>query len=290
MKPIALLLEDNPKSLTARATLFKTLGMLVVTAKGLDEARRKYAYTPSVDLVVCDYNLDGSDPDNDDGVVFARELRKQGSAVPMVLYSGRDEVDIEPLLHVQGADESTMVPAIDTPFNFGASRAKMPKEAQSVWYKAALDHVEQKIGSGVTVMTKIGEKYDLTSLELSSLMNLVPARGTLIGSRDSDVDELRFVKSERESEFRRSGFRVKVLEPGVFSAHGRSEIELIKPLSVWIHSNDGKVIVEAIGCPDFRSSHEDETLSISGLVAFMHNEFRENKSSRVGAFAKKYFN
>lgn len=266
MKPIVLILEDNIKSLEQRARLFQNRGMIVVTAKSTREARQKFAYTPSIDLVICDYNLDTEDPDNNEGVLFARELREVGFNSPMVLYSGRDDVDINANIALKNEDDGEMNVTPDRPFQYSAQRSRMSGDAQKEWVIAATKHAETKRNNGLSIASRLAEKYDLSALELQELLNLIPGTGVMVSDTAPEHDKVPFTNFEVESEVRRDGFQIRVVTQKSLEDHGLREIKLKVPLMIWVHETDAGVYAEPLGCPELQTTAKDEQHAIVTLV------------------------
>ncbi len=291
MKPIALILEDNPNALAARATIFKKLGMTVVTAQSLEEAKRKFAYTPSIDLVVCDYNLDVDNPENDEGVIFARELRELGFMSPMVLYSGQDGVDLASQLAPKDEGSGRYNVSPETPFEYSAQKATMPGEEQLEWMAAAVNNAETKREQGLGVVSSFAKKYDLSAMQFNELLRLVPGNTVELSLNNQVEDKLPAVNAEFETEFRKSGFKVVVVTHSFIQDQNLPEIALKKPLMIWVRKIAEGYYSEALGCSELRATSQNEHEAISSLLlALLAAETNKDASANLQKFASSQFN
>ena len=279
-KPIVLIVEDKVKSLKARSRLFTSLGMIVVTAQNLEEAKKKFSLTPSISLVVCDYNLDDSDHDNDDGVLFAKELRERGFEGPMVLYSGRDGVDINKNIANKLEDGSYNI-TTEKPFNFSAPRARMAGDKREEWFTAAINSIQTKSETGAKVAADIASKYDISLFDLKPVIELVPGSQEKLSIKDDFSDLLQYEKMNFESEIRRDGFEVIVLNPDTVYDNADETIKLRKPLTIWLNQKGKKISVEALGCPEANAYGDNKKSAIANLLILMKNSLSDNDKPDV---------
>ena len=86
--PLALIVEDNERSALQRAAACHEHGFEVMIAPSREDAFRQLRSSPSVDLLVCDINLDIEDPDDKSGLAVAEVARKERPKLTIVGYSG----------------------------------------------------------------------------------------------------------------------------------------------------------------------------------------------------------
>lgn len=268
MKPVALIVEDKIPSAKTRARLFTALGMLVVTAQSRREAEQKFNYLPNVDLIICDYNLNDEDQDDDGGVQFAQSLRRAGFDGPMVLYSGRDNVDVLKRVAMPDDDGRAMVSEI-APFNDAAQKARMPAGKKEEWLRWALAHLQARMDGDVAAGIEIALKYPMAGLDLTKLVELVPGVNLEIAS-GKEPDTLAFATGEFESHARRNQFKAVLLGAGLLKPDGESP-SLSRPLMVWIKTNGGAVFAEAMGCSEISSAGGSEEEALAALIGRMHD-------------------
>lgn len=88
MKPLALLLEDNLEVSVERAEELRREGLSVLTASNIDEAYNHLYSSPSLDILICDINLNVDDPLDKSGYEFAENTRSRFKDVEIIGYSG----------------------------------------------------------------------------------------------------------------------------------------------------------------------------------------------------------
>ncbi len=91
MRPLALLLEDNVGTRQQRAEFLFRKGLAVLTAGSVVEARRHLHASPSLDILICDINLDIANPHDKSGFDFAEEARNRFKNVKIIGYSSHFE-------------------------------------------------------------------------------------------------------------------------------------------------------------------------------------------------------
>jgi CheY-like chemotaxis protein len=88
MRPLALLLEDNRDLNEQKAEQLYHMGLSVLRAHSVEEARQQIYSSPSLDLAICDINLDTTDVDDKSGYEFAIEIKTRFKNVMIIGYSG----------------------------------------------------------------------------------------------------------------------------------------------------------------------------------------------------------
>ena len=282
MTPTVLIVEDNEKSLAQRVVIFQKRGMSVLAAASIDQARDMFAYSPSVDLIVCDYNLDVDDPDNSDGVKFAAEIRDSGFELPMVLYSGRDEVDLSDC--IGDAGESGVQLSAEKPFNFKASRARMTGDAQDTWFLAAVAHKERKRKLSQSRIDKLVKKYDMPTADLSRIYEFVPGKSVMLGANTKN-DLFEASGKETESNLRKLGFSVALISGYIMDSNGDKIIEIKKPFLIWQGRDSQGASIDVLGCPHIHVTAVDKDSALKNLALLLKDHHAKNSDDPIGLFA-----
>ena len=100
-----LLIEDDPAYARTLARVLASRGYTVVVAPNVREGRA-HALDGDVELILLDRGL----PDGD-GIDFCAAMRAQGLTVPILILTGRDELNDQVAGYRAGADEYVVKPA-----------------------------------------------------------------------------------------------------------------------------------------------------------------------------------
>jgi len=89
-RPVVLLVDDEPRMLSALKRTLRREGLVIETASNAAEALARMATGPAVDLVISDHKMPGRT-----GIELLREIRRSSPATARILLSGWTS-EIEP--------------------------------------------------------------------------------------------------------------------------------------------------------------------------------------------------
>jgi len=168
----AIVVEDDPETRDFVARALREDGLEVQTAARAESAR-KLVQAGGVDLVVLDVGLPGVT-----GFELCAELRRGGSAVPILMLTARTDVASRVEGLEAGADDY-----LGKPFALAELRARVrallrrrrsePSETVVSWAGVRLDLRRRRAFRG-------GEEVPLTPRELELLARLLRARGGVV--------------------------------------------------------------------------------------------------------------
>jgi len=217
-RPIALIVEDEPLTLETRTRLFNAHGFQCIGATTIVEALRQFRSTPTVDIVIMDINLNGSDEFGEfdkSGVEFARRLRQYRRELPIVALSGMfselDEAERDPF-------DSYMLK--------GELNVKELETQIDVWRDLALQYRRRRSQSAKSELEKLRQERSIPEIVVNILRDFPP---TASGSPRLDL-------VTPEEMLQPEGWQLRLVQAGFdVSKSERTQIAV----AIWLrHEND----------------------------------------------------
>ncbi|MEM7494014.1 MAG: hypothetical protein AAF296_11575 [Pseudomonadota bacterium] len=257
MKPLALLLEDNEGVRIERAEQLRNKGLSVLTASSVDEAREHLYSSPSLDLLICDINLDEANPNDKSGYEFAEEARSRFHRVEIVGYSGQ----------------------------FEAKNFKRTEKAQSIFTEMFARGKQREFNSYIAdKVEELSQKFDLSSLdnEFKELVGIIrrnllsdQAIGSSLHEFISQLQSITTDLSELAGDFdlAQSGYKIVVFPAQDVVALDRSgqNIKLVRSIPVWCRYENGMWRMEVFGHHSFEATCANRSDGFREILASMYS-------------------
>jgi CheY-like chemotaxis protein len=225
-RPVALIVEDMPKTLDTRIQIFNSKGFSAIGARSKAEALRELRSAPAIDLVVTDIGLNPENPEKDSGVELLEEVRWRRKDLPVVGYSAQD-VDS----HVAAAFDDFLP----------KERARELLRKAEEWLELALNYRETRIGTARSMLKGLQEKYRITDSDIEIFRDFLPA------TQDPPRAETDDSFATADEQLRTAGYRLRIIEAN--TTVPESGVPVAVPVAVWLRQVPGAIIAELYGHP-----------------------------------------
>jgi CheY-like chemotaxis protein len=255
--PLALLVEDEPKSLRLRRMLLKQHGFVILAVQTVKDALREFVAAPGVDLVITDIRLNPKIPQDKSGVELAEHLRRIAQDLPIVGYSAafaendltQSERDLFTSYYPRGSSGAT----------------EIAKYIES-WRGMAEEFHVRRLNEATLRLATYRRKYVLSEPDYATLRFLVPHRLIQTEGSIASIEEV----------LNQAGFELRMVERGYSrptlddqSAHVTS------PIPVWLRTEKDASIAEVYGFPELYSFAETKDEALKTLLLLMDGFYQD---------------
>lgn len=257
LQPLALLVEDDEKSLRLRQELLSEHGIITVAVRSVEEAMREFLASPGVDLVITDIKLNPTIPGDKAGVGLADQLRHISKDLPIVGYSAA---------FAEG-DLSTLERQSFTSY-YPRGRAGAREFAKYVqeWRQDAVTFHEKRISSAQERLSDLRKKYALSEPDYSVLRFLVPHK---LIQADGDPESV-------ENVLRGAGFELRLIGRGSKRPTVDDNFRSVKsPIPVWLREENGVSVAEVYGFPELYSHGKTKDGALENLLVLMDGFYQD---------------
>lgn len=257
--PIALLVEDEPKSLKLRQGLLKQHGFLALAVQTAEDAMREFAASPGVDLVITDIRLNPQIPGDKSGVELAEQLKHVAADIPIVGYSAafaendltHEEIGLFTSYYSRGNEKAT----------------EIIKHVEK-WRRMAEAFRERRRRAAQAKLEEYRRKYPVPEPDFATLRFLVPHRLAQPGGSAESIEDV----------LHEAGFQFRLIERG----HSRPTLAdspaIVKaPIPVWLRTTEGTPVAEVYGFPELYSFGNTEEDAIRNLLLLMDGYYHDSK-------------
>jgi CheY-like chemotaxis protein len=263
LPPTALVVEDQVRSLAIRSDLLREHGFTPIGVRSAAEAIREYRASPGIDIVLTDVNLVEARRDDKSGVQLARDIRDLNEYVPII---GISAAFAE---HQLPKDDWS---AFDYFYPKGKSAPEKILERIEDWRKLAVNYRRKRLQWANEQLRRLRDKYQVSSLDFSTLRLLVPSDRNEHGQDHQSIDTV----------LRLAGYRLKLIEAGAKRPRlGRGVAKVEAPIMVWLKGHGDAVIAEIYGHPELYSYGKNEDEAIRQLLILMDGFYTELVKSNV---------
>jgi|GEM_PF-1530088 len=272
-KPVALIVEDQPSTLTSRKRIFNTHGFQAIGAKSKADALREFRASPTIDIVVTDINLVGSDEADKSGVDLAREIRSRRPTVPVIALSGRfDDLDADEKLSFNGF-------LLKGAFSVAQLEANLTD-----WKNQALRYRQARAQKARQDLQQFREDRPLPNPDVELLQDFLP--GSHMPTRTDDPTNERDDPDGIDDEFldpdeilRRAGWRLQLVEAGFqLSEFEDMTVKTGIAIPLWLREELNTWIAVLHGHPCIYHDAPTQKEVVEGALALMlgyHRTFTE---------------
>ena len=194
IKPLVLLVEDEPKERERRSELLQVAGFAAIAVGSAEEAEHELRGAPGIDLLVTDINLDPQSSRDRSGVVLAKKTSVLFPDLPVVAYSARVEQG-----DLSESDRSVFKDSILK----GGFGIRQLKGKFDVWLKIAIQHHTQRRDFVKKELDRLVAKYTISEYDFELLREFIPIAQGLPLSSDARA----------ESVLAEAGFTLKMIGP-----------------------------------------------------------------------------
>jgi CheY-like chemotaxis protein len=255
--PVALVVEDKPASRERRVKLLETSGFIVFSAASSQGALQEVRSVPSIDIVVTDINLDPESATDKSGLALARSIRSENLSMPIIGYSA---------WFSEGELGSIELKVFDDYLPKGASTPDELLARVERWRGKALGHRKERATWAAAELERLRQKYGTPHPNFTTLRLLELDSGHKTSSDEPSAEDI----------LRRSGYRLRIIEPGTSRPLlNDAEAKIISPLVVWLKQESDITIAEIYGYPALYGFGDNEEQALTQVLLLMRGFYQE---------------
>jgi CheY-like chemotaxis protein len=264
-KPIALLVEDNLKSLKRRSKLLNAHGFQCIATTSEAEALREFRSTPTIDIVITDINLVGPDPADKSGVDLVRKIKERRPNALVMGYSGR--VDDLP------ASEKNLFNSYVVKATLNAT--DIEKEIAE-WRQQAIAFRKSRSEKAKGDLQKMrDESQALPEPKVQFLRDFLPGSHLPLEAASDPTKDSDDFETPDEI-LRRTGWRLRLVEAGFqLSNTNEKTVQTTIAVPLWLRpeANLWIAVVHEHSCIYHDAATEEE--AVSGALELMYGYYRD---------------
>jgi CheY-like chemotaxis protein len=256
---LALVIEDNERTLAETGNLLTTQGMTVVPARSAADAVKEIKGAPGFDVILSDINLDPLRYHDKSGIRVAEIVRATNAEIPIFGYSSF-------------FSEDQLTPEEWSVFTRHFPKAPPKVKAVSILTQveemktAALSYRKLRAERAAKRLEEFRQKYPMAHSDFATLRFLVPARLYASGGDPKSVEDL----------LRGAGYRIRVIERGCERPLLNDETAaVVSPIIFWLRDADGCSIAEVYGYPELYSYGADGEEAVRNVLLLMDGFYQD---------------
>ena len=253
LEPLIMLVEDNPETLELETDLFHKRGCKVLGFTHSDDALKAIAYTPSLDLIVTDINLNPKARDKS-GISFAKLVRNLNLEIPLCGYSAFFAPN-----ELTNDEKSFFDCWFDKSLDTNEISAMMDDLKTR-----AFQHRKTRLESATESLASLRDKYKIRTEDYELIREFI-----------LNCDSSNHV----EDALHRANYKIMILHPLDYTS-------LSNPILIWVKDQPDFCEAEVYGHPSLYSHGETEAYAICNLIELLQlyamDSAQDDTSNYVG--------
>lgn len=253
-KPLALVVDDENRSLERNLDLLEDEGFICVGATSKKQAEREMKSSPAFDLLILDICLDPNNNADRSGFLFAREIKKLYPDLPIIGYSGKfsrgrfpkEYDDIFAEIHEKGRSSITLI-----------------QRNLKQWRDRAVTYHKMRINRKSDELDRLKRKYNFSDHDYNILREFIPG---ILQITDLQVDD------SVEDILRNAGYELKIIDE---NQSFENSVKNIIPIPIWIQNLGTDFIGQVYGYPELYSHGQTKDKTIKRLLSLMQGYYNE---------------
>ena len=259
-------MEDDADIRSAVTDLLEDKGFTVLNSVDYDSAVIQLRSSPSIDLLICDSNLipNRAKPD-ESGQDFADVVREQHAELPIVVYSGADDITRYPK---------------DDPYTQVYSKS----DARTFAQEGLDDLLDSAIRYSQLKAKNLNDSAKRTRSKFVTPSHFSLARDAKTTSEPNDFPTWAHRVSD-EDKLAENNYYIRVIDKSVYVTSGTKDLDtssLKGTLVIWVQPlENGRFSVEVFAYPEFAASGDDLKDAVANLLSMMNDHRQELRGRRL---------